>query len=216
MMGFITGLKDIGNMVDEANKPKQSKFNWLKVEDGQSVKIRFVNELDESSPSYDSTRGLAFVVEEHSNPGDFRRKAVCTMDTEGRCVGCEMNERGKEGWYAKMRFYINVLVDDGVKEPYLAVWHMGVRRNAVFETIREYAVETGSVSNLTWRLKRTGTGTDTTWTLLPTSPDAVPFDWSKYDAPSLESVPRTVPYSEQEEYYLAVKSAPEVDTNAPW
>ncbi len=119
-----------------------------------------------------------------------------------------MNNRGKKGWYKKSRFYINLLFDDGVEEPRVVTWSMGVRRSQTFAMIREYAIETGSVSNLKWRLKRNGSGTDTTWTLLPTSPDVTPFDWSKVEVPNLESALRQVPYSDQEQFYLAVK--PEV------
>lgn len=220
-MSFITGLKDIAKLVDESEKPRSSsKTNWLQVSPGQTVSIRFVNELDEDASGFDPSRGLALVAYEHSNPDDFRRKAVCTMEDEGRCFGCEMNERGKKGWYKKPRFYINVLVDDGVNDEYVATWSMGVKRSVTFETIREYAIETGSVSNLKWRLKRTGEGTDTTWTLIPTSPDAVPFDWSSVDIPNLESALRQVPYSEQEKFYLAVKSNNSADMTAessiPW
>ena len=229
-MSFITGLQDIGKLVDEAEAQQNTtKTTWLNssIQSGQSANIRFVNELDEDSPNYDPERGLALVAYEHSNPDDFRRRAVCTMEDEGRCFGCELNARGKKGWWRKPRFYINVLVDNGVDSPFVATWSMGVKRSVTFETIREYALETKSVSNLKWRLKRSGAGTDTTWTLIPTAPDAVPFDWGKamleatnsVQAPSLESALRQVPYSEQETFYLAVKSQPAeevAESGVPW
>jgi hypothetical protein len=84
-MSIIRGLKDIEAILDkpkfESNGPK---VRWLKLEDGQSVKIRFIEELDADSPHYDEKRGLAIVVKEHTNPKDYRRKAVDTMDSEGR------------------------------------------------------------------------------------------------------------------------------------
>ena len=219
-MSFITGLKDIAKLVDEAEQPRSSsKTRWLQVSPGQSVKVRFVNELDEDSPHYSEDRGLALVAYEHSNPEDFRRKAVCTMEDEGRCFACEINATGKKGWYKKPRFYINLLVDNGVDEPYVATWSMGVKRSVTFETIREYTLDTGSISNLTWRLKRTGEGTDTTWTLIPTAPDALPFDWSGIEIPKLESALRQVPYADQEQFYLAVKNPPKeevAESSIPW
>jgi hypothetical protein len=219
-MSFTKGLKDIAKLVDDMeSRASESKTRWLKVTSGQTVRVRFVNEMDEDSPHYSPDRGMALVAYEHSNPDDYRRKAVCTMEDEGRCFACELNAAGKKGWYKKPRFYINLLVDDGIEEPYVATWSMGVRRNATFSMIREYAVETGSVSNLSWRLKRSGEGTDTTWTLIPTAPDAVPFDWSGIEIPNLESALRQVPYSEQEEFYLAVKNAPKeevAESSIPW
>jgi hypothetical protein len=51
-------------------------------------------------------------------------------------------------------------------------------------------------------LKRQGTGTDTTYVLLPTVPDTEPFDWSGVEPFNLEKVVREVPYAEQEAFYL--------------
>lgn len=98
-----------------------------------------------------------------------------------------------------MRFYINLLVDDGVQEPYVATWSMSVARNSTLDIIFEYFKETGSITNLTWRLRRNGVKTDTTYALIPTSPDPAPFDWSTVVVPDLEQVPFQVPYDRQAE-----------------
>ena len=47
-MSVIKGLKNINALLD---KPKSDapKVRWLKLADGQSVKIRFIEELDEDS-----------------------------------------------------------------------------------------------------------------------------------------------------------------------
>ena len=76
-MSIIRGLKDINALLD---KPKydenRAKVRWLKLADAQSVKIRFIEELDEDSANYSADRGLALVVKEHSNPKDYKRKAL--------------------------------------------------------------------------------------------------------------------------------------------
>ena len=203
-MGVVKGLKNINALLD---KPKYSenspKVRWLKLADGQSVKIRFIEELDEDSPSYSEERGLALVVKEHTNPKDYRRKAVDTMDTEGRDWAEEMHRKDpKAGWRARMRFYCNVLVDDGLEEPYVAIWSMGVSKQSAFNTIREYAIDTGSISNITWKLKRNGQGTETSYTLIPSTPDKEPFSWNDIRPFPLESALSKVPYAEQEAYYL--------------
>ena len=205
-MGIVKGLKAMEKAIDAPRANMDSnglKVRWLKVEDNQSVKVRFINELDEDSPNYNESRDLAIVVSEHTNPKDYKRKAVCTMDSEGRCFGCEMaRKEPKSGWRARLRFYTNLLVDDGIEDPYVAVWSQGVGKQSAFNTIREYVMDTGSVSNLTWRMKRQGSGTDTTYVLLPTGPDKEPFDWDGVEPFNLEKVVRELPYSEQESFYL--------------
>jgi len=103
-MSVIRGLKDISALVD---KPKYDssanggqKVRWVKLADGQSAKIRFVEELDQDSANYSEDRGLSVVIAEHTNPKDYKLKAACTIDSEGRCYGCEMARKEPKGWMA--------------------------------------------------------------------------------------------------------------------
>jgi hypothetical protein len=218
-MSVIKGLKNINALLD---KPKYdentAKVRWLKLADGQSVKIRFIEELDEDSASYSADRGLALVVKEHTNPKDYKRKAVDTMDTEGRDWAEEMHRKDpKAGWRGRLRFYCNVLVDDGVEAPYVSIWSMGVSKQSAFNTIREYAIETGSISNLVWKLKRNGQGTETNYTLIPTAPDTQPFDWGEVKPFALESALNKIPYAEQEAFYLGFDTpSASVTSNIDW
>jgi hypothetical protein len=205
-MSVIKGLKNINALLDKPKYDENTpKVRWLKLADGQSVKIRFIEELDEDSANYNEERGLALVVKEHTNPKDYKRKAIDTTDTEGRDWAEEMyrkDPKGNAGWRGRLRFYCNVLVDDGVEAPYVAIWSMGVSKQSAFNTIREYALETGSISNLSWKLKRNGQGTETSYTLIPTAPDQEPFNWNSVRPFPLESALNKVPYAEQEAYYL--------------
>lgn len=207
-MSVIKGLKNINALLDKPKYDEDSpRVRWLKLTDGQAVKIRFIEELDEDSANYAEDRGLALVVKEHTNPKDYKRKAVDTMDTEGRDWAEEMHRKDpKAGWRARLRFYCNVLVDDGIEEPYVAIWSMGVSKQSAFNTIREYALETGSISNLTWKLKRNGQGTETSYTLIPSAPDAEPFNWAEVKPYPLESALKKIPYAEQEAFYLGFDS----------
>jgi hypothetical protein len=218
-MSVVQGLKNINALLD---KPKydsdKPRVRWLKLADGQSVKIRFIEELDEDSAHYGSDRGLSLVVKEHTNPKDYRRKAVDTMDSEGRDWAEEMHRKDpKAGWRGRLRFYCNLLVDDGIEDPYVAIWSMGVSKQSSFNTIREYALETGSISNLTWKLKRNGQGTETSYTLIPSAPDGEPFDWSGVEPFDLNLALSHIPYAEQEAYYLGFDT-PSVttSTNTDW
>ena len=218
-MGVIKGLQNINDLLDkpkyDENKPR---VKWLKLADGQAVKIRFVEELDEDSSNYSADRGLALVVKEHTNRKDYRRKAVDTMDTEGRDWAEEMHRKDpKAGWRARLRFYCNVLIDDGVEDPYVAIWSIGVGKQSPFNTVREYALETGSISNLTWKLKRNGMGTETSYTLIPGAPDTEPFDWKGHEPFPLESALSKIPYAEQEAFYLGFDSPNTASaTNMDW
>jgi hypothetical protein len=218
-MSIVKGIKNINAILD---KPKTDnlgpKVRWLKLADGQSAKIRFVEELDADSAHYAEARGLAIVVKEHTNPKDYKRKALDTMDSEGRDWAEEMHRKDpKAGWRARLRFYCNVIVDDGLEPPYVAVWSQGISKQSAFDTIREYALETGSISNLTWKLKRNGQGIETNYTLIPTSPDTEPFAWEGIEPFNLDKVVRHVPYAEQEAFYLGFDGPSATSaTNTDW
>ena len=217
-MAVINGLKNIEAVLDKTKVENSGqKVNWLKLDDGESVQIRFVSELDADSPHYEEKRGLAIVVSEHSNPDDYKRKSLCTTDTQGRCFGCEMFKKDpKSGWRARLRFYCNVVIDDGLEAPYVAVWSQGISKQSAFNTIREYALETGSISNLVWKLKRNGQGTETNYTLIPSAPDTEPFKWESVESFNLEKVVRELPYPEQEAFYFGFDTPSVTSTNVEW
>ena len=217
-MSIIRGLKDINAIVD---KPKYEnngqKVRWVKLADSQSAKIRFVEELDSDSANFSEDRGLSVVVAEHTNPKDYKRKAVCTIDSEGRCFGCEMaRKEPKSGWRSRLRWYGNVIIDDGTEAPYVAVWSQGISKQSAFNTIREYAIETGSISNLEWKIKRNGQGTETSYTLLPTKPDSEPYTWGTVEAFDLDKVVREVKYEEQDSFYFGMDTPSVTSSNIDW
>ena len=223
-MGFIRGLRAINETLEKPKAAQQSfqKTNWLKLSDGQSIKVRFPNELDEESPNFDATRGLSVVVAEHTNPKDYKIKAVCTMDDDGRCFACEMHQREnasgnkdyKGGWRPKLRFYTNVVVEGDTPE--VAVWSQGVSTKSAFNMLREQAMETGSISNVSWKMKRNGVGTETSYLLMPSAPDAEPHNWEGLELFNLEKVVRTVAYPEQEAFYLGLDADATTSTSIDW
>jgi hypothetical protein len=220
-MGVVRGLNAINDLLDKpraGSESSGSKVKWLKLSDGQSVKIRFIEELDEDSANFDPARGLSLVVKEHTNPQDFKRRAVDTMDTEGKDWAEEMHKKDmKAGWRGKLRFYCNVMVDNGVDAPHVAIWAMNISKQSPFNTIREYAIETGSVSNVVWKLKRNGQSTETTYTLIPTFPDKEPHDWAGVVPYDLELALNKIPYAEQEAFYLGFEgTAPNTASNNDW
>lgn len=203
-MGIVKGLKGLNAVMDKPQSSSEgSKARWVKLEDGESVKIRFLQELDPDSPSYAEKNGLGFIAVEHTNPKDYKRKALCSMEDQGKCFGCEQHRKDfKAGWKGRSRLYINVLVDDGKEEPYVAILSQGSSGKTVTPTLIEYAGEMGSISNLMWRIKRTGTKTDTSYTIIPLQKDETPFDSSALELYKLEETAvRDLPYVDQEAFF---------------
>lgn len=204
-MGIVKGLKDLNKVMDRPQPTggEGSKARWVKLEDAESVKIRFLQELDPDSPTYNEANGLGFIAVEHTNPKDYRRKALCTMEDQGKCYGCEQHRKDyKAGWKGRSRLYINVLVDDGKEEPFVAILSQGSSGKTVTPTLIEYAGEMGSITNLMWRIKRTGTKTDTSYTIIPLAKDETPFDYSAVELYELEKTAvRDMPYTEQDSFF---------------
>ena len=218
-MASITGLANIKNLIDKPKGADGPKARWLKLEDGQSVKIRFLNEVDADSKSYDPKHGLAIVIQEHTNPKDYRRKAACTLEEEGRCFGCEMNRRDpKAGWKSRLRYYTNVLVDDGTEDPYVAIWSQGVGpKSPTTTTIIECAGDTGSITNVMWRLKRTGTGTQTSYSLFPLASDESAFSWDGIELYELEKIAtRLVACPDQEAFFMGLETDATTTSSGEW
>lgn len=204
-MGLVKGLKDLNKVMDkpQASSGESTKARWVKLDDSESVKIRFLQELDPDSPHYSNKNGLGFIAVEHTNPKDYKRKALCSMEDQGKCWGCEQHRKDyKAGWKGRSRLYINVLVDDGKEAPYVAILSQGSSGKTITPTLIEYAGEMGSISNLMWRIKRTGTKTDTSYTIIPLAKDEANFDSSGLELYELEKVAvRDLPYTEQEAFF---------------
>lgn len=217
-MGIVKGLKDLNKALDkpQSSGGEGSKARWVKLEDGESVKIRFLQELDPDSSNYNETSGLGFIAVEHTNPKDYRRKALCSMDDQGKCWGCEQHRKDyKAGWKGRSRLYINVLVDDGKEDPYVAILSQGSSGKTITPTLIEYAGEMGSIGNLMWRIKRTGTKTDTSYTAIPLAKDEAPFDASSLELYKLEEVAvRDLPYTEQEAFFNGEGGHSEADSTS--
>lgn len=222
-MGLVKGLSSMGKVLDKPaySESDGQKGRWLKLEDGESIKVRFLQELDPDSPHYNDKTGCGFIALEHTNPKDYRRKALCSMEDQGKCYGCEQNRKDfKAGWKARPRLYVNVLVDDSKNEPYVAILSQGTSGKTITPTLIEYAGEMGSISNLMWRIKRTGSKTDTSYTIIPLAKDETPFDASGLELFDLEKTAvRSVSYAEEEGFYSgkgATEEPESASTDVTW
>lgn len=204
LTGIKRGLKEIQAHV-EAEEAKFSgsdgpSTRWFKIGDKQAVKVVFLQELDPDSPNFSQKNDLGFLAVEHVNPKNWRRKALCTAD-EGACYGCEQHRKDwKAGWKQKTRMYINVLVDDGKEEPYVAVLSQGNGPKSVTPNLIEQAGLLGTITDKYFQIKRSGNGpTDTSYLLTPLNAHDVNVE--DYELFDLENVLRHVDYADQEAHY---------------
>lgn len=224
-MAIQKGLASIKNYNDELARRKAAaeaaKVPWLKIEDGESVKVWYLQELDEGAKNYSEKNGLGFFATEHSNPKNFKIKASCSQDDEEACVGCEKHrEDWKLGWKPKSTLYINVLVERKDKEGKLvrevAVMSQGNGPKAVIAPmILEYAVENNSIADRWWKITRKGaTAQDTTYTPVVYGPPDNPkdvVDVESYELTDLQRCVRVVPYAEQEAFFFGTTPKPSED-----
>lgn len=210
-MGIVKSLKGLTQYMDDhSGSGDKEKARWVKLGDGQTVKVWFLQELDPDADNYNESYGTGVLASEHSNPDDYRKKALCTIEEEGRCYGCEQNNaHPRTGWHSKSRYYINVLVDDGKDEPYVAVLSQGTSGKSITPTLAMFAGDAGTVLDSAFRLKRSGTGRDTSYTLIPI-PKSVGVDPSLYDLYDIENkVLRHISYEDQEAFYSVEAPAEE-------
>jgi len=203
-MGIVKGLAGINKQIDSqgGGGGDRVKAKFFKLKDGESLKARFLQELDPDSPHYNEAVGLGFLAIEHQAPGNFMKRCLCTIDEEGRCFGCEQFNSGEKGFRAKMKLYINVLVTlpDGSKE--VQVLSQGMGPKSVTPALIEAAGDYGSISNREFKIKRQGSGqTDTSYTLIPQDKDDTPYNVSQHEMFDLEKVVFQVPFDEQARYF---------------
>lgn len=210
-MGLTKGLDAMREKVAKAAEGGKDlpKTVWFKLEDGQTKVVRFAQEMDDQSPLYNADAGVGFFASEISDPNDFKKKCLSTLEDEGRCFGLEMHQRlqgtaGYDGgWRPKSRFYINVIVTlpDGSKE--VQVLSQGLGPKQITPALLEMADEYHSITDREFKITRTGKEfNNTSYTLTPRDRDVTPFDFSPFELYELEKVAvRNVPYAEQAAFF---------------
>lgn len=208
-MGIYEGLNNIQNYREELERKrteaKENAIPYLKLGDGESVRVRFLQELDPNAEGYDKEIGLGILATEHVKPGNFRLNASCTAD-EGDCVGCEEHAKNRRaGWSQKSRLYINVLVErkDGTKEVAVLSQPNG-SKSVVSPAVLEHAVEYGTITDRWWKLTREGEGMKTSYRFTPLK-ETDDVDVHDYVGKTFDvhKCVRQVPYEEQREYYFS-------------
>ena len=202
-MGIAKGLKALNTTMERvaSTQGERQKSEWVKLAPNETQEIRFLQEVDADSKFYSEKNGLVLAASEHTKPGDYRTKAVCTLDEEGRCYGCERHQADyKEGWKARTRLYANVLIGSG-KEATVAILSQGFSGKSITPNLLQAAESYGGITKTVFSIKRIGSGTDTSYSLFPVKQDE-DFDPEQYELFDLEQAAvRKVPYAEQQAFF---------------
>lgn len=149
-----------------AEQADRLEIEWFSLKNNNPARVVFLQELDPDAPNFDSAKGGAVYLVEHANPEKFTRKAKCTMETKGRCVGCELNEEFPgDGWWAKTNFYVQVFDAKDQKVKVLSRPAPG----GFFDTLTDWARDEneGNVTGVTFKISK-GSSQSAPWTLTTT------------------------------------------------
>jgi len=198
-MGVITGL----SAIKEALGSRPSTFENVSdkeltrnIQKNTERTIRFVQELDESSPLFNEELGLGVVAVEYQHPDLFWLRLADSSDTDGASWPAE------QGWEQKISLYINVVDVDTGEVFYLSRSILG----GLGQQIVESASDRGSLTDGVWKIKKTGEGMKTRYSLNLISLDSEPAAVKAEDLIDFrKNVINEVPYSEQEAYVRQVE-----------
>lgn len=204
-MGVLKGIAAFKDAMEGTTKEKK---NWFNLKTKETANVWLIGDLDEATFVY-----------EHQSPFDFHRKAQCLKeeDGSGKCWACEKaidnSKKGLEkGWGRRKRIYMNVLVDNGVDEPFVAIWSLPPSSPA-WETLLEEYIDNGAAAVGTWRVRASGTGPQKKMfakLINDEVPDLYEYRDKLYD---LEQVVMLVEYDDMEAHFMKTYEAPaETDT----
>ncbi|AXH67267.1 DNA binding protein [Streptomyces phage Wofford] len=188
---------------ERAKNAEKPRVKYLRLGVDESVKVRFLQEMDTESRNYDPNRGVGMGAIEHQGIDDnFKYRANCTMDTDSRCWACEKYRAAKKDskekqYVQKKMYYINVLVDRGDgNEPEVYILSRSLNSSFVVDLMEE-AEEEGSITEKTYKLTRRGAGTDSTYSIREAKNDTTfnSVDFDKLEIFDIEGqVLRKIPY----------------------
>lgn len=201
-MGVLRGLGAFGGTL-EGGESTGTKKVYFNLKNKETAKVWLLDDLDEGTPAVEAGAGVAVLLKEHKSPKDFHRRAQCTKndDGSGECWACEQAiANPKTGWGRSKRIYLNVLVDNGKDDPFVAIWSLAPSSPA-WETILEEYIDNGSAAVGAWRVRASGVSTQKKMYAKLLDNEQVDFAKYKDDVFDLEAVTMTVPYAEQEAHY---------------
>lgn len=143
----------------ESALSSKKRTNYFKLSDGEVASVRFLQELDPESNNYNEDAGLAAMVTIANPPTSdgWKYKYVVPENLISKV----------SDWNFKTRLLINVLVDTDNGEQ-VQLWDTS---KAVARQLLEFNNEDGTITDKVFKVKRSGASTDTTYILIPKTPD---------------------------------------------
>jgi hypothetical protein len=192
-MGIISGLSQIKSVIEERGSYENVTDRELTrniAKNGERT-IRFVQELDESSALYNEAYGVGLVAVEYEHPDLYWLRITDSSDEDGGCWPAE------QGWTQKINLYVNVIDVETKEVFYLSRSVLGGLGLQIIES----ASDRGTITDGVWKIKKTGEGMKTRYSLNLISLDSDPID---VDPSTLidfrKNVIREVPYASQESF----------------
>jgi hypothetical protein len=185
-----------------ANKTGTKKY--LTIQAGESIKVRFRQELTEDAKNYDEQFGTGVMIPVITSPINWKWRAASTAGLEKfgfRCWGSEQTHKDK-AWKPKTHLVINVAVEvePGVWEPRIIDTTFNQRH--IGAILIEYAKEFGSITDREYKYSRQGSGaSDTNYSLIPLSVSEMPKDIAELPMHDLDNVYLTLSYDKQERFF---------------
>lgn len=183
---------------------KSTTKKFLTIQAGESVKLRFRQELTEDAKFYDEKFGTAITIPVVTSPINWKWRAASTAQLEKfnfRCWASEQVAKDK-AWRPKPHLIINVAVETepGLWEPRIIDTTFNQRH--IGAILIEYAKEFGSITDRYYKYSRQGSGaSDTNYSLIPLDVSDMPKNISDLPMHDVESTYLTLPYEKQERFF---------------
>ena len=192
-MGIISGLSQIKNVIAERGSYENVNDRELtrNIQKNGERTIRFVQELDESSTLYNEKYGVGVVAVEYEHPDLYWLRIADSSDSDGACWAAE------QGWSQKISLYVNVVDVESGEIFYLSRSVLGGLGLQIIES----ASDRGTITDGVWKIKKTGEGMKTRYSLNLISLESEPVDVDPEQIIDFrKNVIREVPYASQEAF----------------
>lgn len=192
------------SVVPTGGATKSSTKKYLTIGSGESVKIRFRQELTEDAKFYDESFGTAITVPVITSPINWKWRAASTAQLEKfgfRCWGSEQSVKDK-AWRPKPHLIINVAVETEPGSWESRIIDTTFNQRHIGAILIEYAKEFGTITDRYYKYSRQGSGaSDTNYSLIPLDVSEMPQNLKDLPMHDLDNVYMTLPYEKQERFF---------------
>lgn len=205
MFKSVKTLAELEKSVAPASgSSKSTTKKYLTLSAGDSIKIRFRQELTEDAKFYDDSIGTAIIVPVITSPINWKWRAASTaqLDKFGfRCWGTEQAAKDR-AWKPRPHLIINIAVETepGLWEP--RIIDTTFSKSHIGNVMLEYAKEFGTITDRYYKYSRQGSGaSDTMYSLIPLDVSEMPESIKNLPTHDLDNVYLTLPYEKQERFF---------------